>query len=394
MICLWVNKREWMYPGPILTVGLQNAHSLATIGIETHLCCGSGSASDTDRDLREFYGVEPHELLKVHRLSPPFGGNCGGSALFFARAFALARRLSKRDRLAVLTRDPGFLPFLACLCRNRAIRGFYEAHNFLADLSWRDASPGWAERRDGWLERRFLPRVSGLVAITRKQRELYQGIFPRLPSCALPLGTRPTAVAEEEMARRRGLRTLIYVGHLHGFKGVSRLLSFARKFSGAANVRLLFVGGAPQQLKRFRARAAALEKSGAVSFRPFVSPGELASILQTEASAGAVLLEDTYYNRYLTCPAKALDYISHGLPVLATDLPSNREILGDAGSYVQSRPELFDALIRLLGSPEAYAAASRAALARARELSWENRARQLAAFILDAFGERGGGRQD
>lgn len=392
MICLWVNKRNWKHPGPILTVGLQNARSLASIGVETHLCCGEGMRSDTASDLREFYGVGPHDLLSIHRLRSPLGTDLGGSALFFARACALAKRLASKDRVAVLTRDPGFLPFLAWLCRDSRIRGFYEAHNFLADLSWRTEVPGWAERRDGWVERWSLNRISGLVAITRRQRELYEGVFPRLPSCSLPLGTRPVPVSEEEIGRRRQLRTLMYVGHLHGFKGVSRLLGSAGKLSRKFGVRLLFLGGAPQQLARYRGRAAELEASGAVVFRPFVSPRELDGALGTSASAGAALLEDTYYNRYLTCPAKVLDYMSHGLPVLATDLPSNREVLGDSGIYVSPRRKFYRSLIELLGSPDAYAATSDAVMARARDLSWENRARRLATFIDERFGEGGGAR--
>lgn len=382
MICLWVNKRDWKHPGPILAVGLRNAHSFAAAGVETHLCCGKGVPSDTDADLRDFYGVSRQGLFHVHRYgrSP-----VGGSAAFFCRAFALARRLAGRDRLAILTRDPGFLPFLALLCRNPRILGFYEAHNFLADLSWRETPPGWAEKRDGWLERRFLPRISGLVAITREQGRLYEKAFPRLSVCALPLGARPRGACAEDLDRRRLARTLIYVGHLHGFKGVGSLLTFARKASRRLNIHLSFVGGAATQLERFQARATAAEIRDVVTFRPFVSPAELDEILHREASAGAVLLEDTFYNRNLTCPAKALDYISHGLPVFATDMPSNREVLGDAGFYVKRKKEMMSILLRLLESPEAYADASRAALARARELSWENRARRLIEFIRMKF---------
>lgn len=390
MICLWVNKRDWLHPGPILTVGLQNAYSLAANGIKTHLCCGVGEASDTARELGEFYGLPPSENLTIHRLEARQWLIPGKGPGFYLQACALAKRLAAGDRVAVLTRDPGFLPYLWWLCRNRRIRGFYEAHNFLADLSWREDSPGWAERRDGWMEKLWLPRLSGLVAITSKQRELYARVFPRLASCALPLGTWPREVSATEMERRRGLRTLVYVGHLHGFKGVGRLLNIAAKMSTRWGLKVLFVGGAPQQLERFRGVAAGLESTGAVRFRPFVSPRELGEILGSGASVGAALLRDTFYNRYLTCPAKALDYLSHGLPVVATDLPSTREVLGGAGIYVGPRQGLLGALVDLLEDPGAYATAVGAAMARAREMSWEGRARRLAGFIEGRFEGDGG----
>ncbi len=390
MICLWVNKRDWLHPGPILTVGLQNAYSLAANGIKTHLCCGMGAASDTARELGGFYGLPPSENLTVHRLEARQWLIPGKGPGFYSQACALAKRLTAGDRVAVLTRDPGFLPYLWWLCRDRRIRGFYEAHNFLADLSWREESPGWAERRDGWMERLWLPRLSGLVAITSKQRELYARVFPRLASCALPLGTWPREVSATEMERRRGLRTLVYVGHLHRFKGVGVLLKIARKMSSQWGLKVLFVGGAPQQLDRFRGEAADLVSGGKVEFRPFLSPRDLGGVLASEASIGAVLLRDTFYNRHLTSPAKALDYLSHGLPVVATDLPSTREVLGDAGLYPATKKELKMTLVRLLEEPGAYAGAVGAVIARARELSWEGRARRLAAFIEERF-EVGGG---
>jgi glycosyltransferase involved in cell wall biosynthesis len=386
MICLWVNKRDWRHPGPILNVGLRNAHSLAAAGIETHLCCGAGDASDTERDLGEFYDLSPEARLRIHRVPRWEVGRHRLSLAIFWRAYRLARSLACRDRVAVLTREPGFLPFLAWLCRDGRIRGFYEAHNFLADLSWREGSAALGERREGWIERRFLPRVSGLVAITESQRRLYEGVFPQLPACTLPLGTSPKPPDEGEIERRRQLRVLVYVGHLHGFKGVSTLLGAAGKLATRQRVRTLLVGGAAQQIERFRGRARVLEKAGAVEFRPFLPPAELEGVLAREASLGAVLLEDTFYNRNLTCPAKALDYLSHGLPVLATDLPSNRDLLGPAGLFTESQKAFRRVVVSLLESPEAYAAAARASIARAKELSWDRRAQRLAAFIDARFG--------
>lgn len=390
MICLWVNKRDWRHPGPILNVGVSNAHSLAAAGIETHLCCGEGEASDTEADIEAFYNLAPVERLRVHRLKRLAMGSHRLSMGIFWRAFVLARKLSRVDRVAVLTREPGFLPFLAWLCRDRRIRGFYEAHNFLADLSWREDRVRVGERREGWLERRFLPRISGLIAITGSQRELYGGVFPGLRSCVLPLGTVPKPPSGETIEQRRLLRVLVYVGHLHGFKGVSTLLHAAGKLARKRGVRTLLVGGAAQQIEKFRARVRVLEEAGTVAFRPFLPPRELDRVLCSEASMGAVLLEETFYNRHLTCPAKALDYLSHGLPVVATDVPSNRELLGSAGLFIESKRTFRPALFALLDSAEGYAAASQMSIQRAMELSWDRRAGRLAAFIEECFcGTRG-----
>ena len=41
----------------------------------------------------------------------------------------------------------------------------------LADLSWRETKPRAKELREKWLERLFLPRISGLLCITREMEK-------------------------------------------------------------------------------------------------------------------------------------------------------------------------------------------------------------------------------
>jgi glycosyltransferase involved in cell wall biosynthesis len=111
----------------------------------------------------------------------------------------------------------------------------------------------------------------------------------------------------------------------------------------------------------------------------------LAAALASEASAGLIPLEDDYYNRNLTCPAKGLDYLAHGLPTIASDLPSTRGLLGSGGAarYVAAGdPNGFaEEAIALLDDPKTYQAATSAAFARARAVSWQSRVSQLVEFV-------------
>ncbi|MGH8639685.1 MAG: hypothetical protein ACREUZ_21350, partial [Burkholderiales bacterium] len=123
---------------------------------------------------------------------------------------------------------------------------------------------------------------------------------------------------------------------------------------------------------------------------PFLPPRELHARLAGTVSIGLVPLHDTYYNRYLTCPVKALDFMSHGLPVIGTDLPSVRAVLGDAGCYAD-----FDAgptanlIVDLLADPALYAARSQRTRARADMLTWQRRAATLSKFAAAMFPQRG-----
>jgi glycosyltransferase involved in cell wall biosynthesis len=112
-------------------------------------------------------------------------------------------------------------------------------------------------------------------------------------------------------------------------------------------------------------------------------PRKLHRYLADEVSVGVVPLRDTFYNRYLTCPVKALDFLSHHLPIIATDLPSTNEILGEAGAFIPPDDDhrLVAAAAEILDSAERYRELSAASAHRAKALEWANRAKLIEAWV-------------
>jgi glycosyltransferase involved in cell wall biosynthesis len=386
MIFLFVNKRAWKSSGPIVNVAVRNAHSFAARGFETHLCLEhEGGDCDVSADLRSFYGVEPTPRLHVHRIRRWALGSSRISIPIFLHAARLARELARRDRLVVITRETSFLPYLVRLMGNRRIAGFYELHDLYADLSWRE-EVRWSDRRLRWLERRYVPRISGLICITSEQQRRYRRLFPEVPSIAAPLGTVPQTAGD--VGERFRARRVVYVGHLHDAKGVAMLLEATRELAHRG-IRTAFWGGYEEQIASLRAGVEGFGSSGFVEFAGFRPPSELARALASEASVGLAPLQDTFYNRYLTCPVKVLDYLSHGLPVIGSDLPSVREVAGEAGRYAAADEpgRLIEHVTSLLERREAYEAAAAAACTRALQLSWPARASRLAEFTAAVAGE-------
>ena len=380
MIVVWVNKRDWKTPGPIVNMAVHNAASFAELGYETHLCIGEGQASDTQADLETYYGIPCDKRLQVHRIPRYrlFGASYSISVFF--HAYRLITQLAASGPVAVFTRESGFLFFLARLCKHqRNVKGFYELHDLYADLSWVDEKRG-GHRREWLYEHLLLPKIHGIVCITREQEKHYNAIFPHIPSCAFPLGTKPVAVGALPEARRQR-RTLMYVGHMHADKGIDFLLAAAQRLA-AEKVRILFWGGKPEKVGGFEQRAAVLGISDCVRFVPFQPPEQMHAAMAREASLGVVMLKDTFYNRFLTCPVKALDYLSHGIPAIGSDIPSVHEVLADAGTYVPADhlDRFVDAVRGLLDDPDRYAAMAARSRRRAGEISWQMRAKTLADF--------------
>ena len=385
MTFVWVNKANWKKPGPIATMGVLNALGLAASGHESHLFFSGEDRSDTARDLDEFYGVSGHPLLKIHlvpkgsRWSELFGRNVYRQALRFIR-----EKLAG-GRVVLLTREGGLLPAASRLCKSRpTFLAIYESHDLDADPSYR-TEIRLSHRGQQWNERIFLPRISGLLCITREQQRLYKKLLPSVPSLAIPLGCL-TPPANPDLERRRKLRKIAYTGHLHGQKGLGLLLDAAPMLADR-NIELCIFGGHERQVAALRERFEQRGASRKVKLAPFLPPKKLRETLAGEMSLGILPLQDNFYNRYLTCPAKALDYLSEGLPSVASDLPSTREVLGDSAVFVppEDPVALVSAIQELLDSPEQYRLKSRMASQRAEQLAWNRRAAAIAAWAEERF---------
>ncbi len=399
MIFLWANKRDWRHPGPIVNIGLRNAYHLAEAGFETHLCLGAGPDSETNEDLKTFYRLAPIPSLHIHRIARKGLVDLRRGryqATTSRRIFSQVSHLVKRflaeqpDPIVILTREPSLLPRLAWLRRRygNRVRAFYEAHDYYADLSWQRTEGiriKSADLRQSWLERLFLPRIDGVISITNEQSQLYARQFPSLACIYLALGTEINADESSiDIEKRRAHRQLVYVGRLTQSKGLQSLLR-STSLLAAANIRLAFWGGNVTQGQKVKKMAREFGSDHCVDTVSSRSPEALAVALAAEASAGLIPLEDDYYNRNLTCPAKGLDYLAHGLPTIASDLPSTRGLLGSAGAaryVVAGDPNGFaQEAIALLDDAKTYRAATLATLVRAREVSWKSRTSKLVEFV-------------
>jgi len=385
MTIVWINKRNWKHPGPIVNMSVHNAHSFASIGMTSLLCLGAGPAgTDTDEELRSFYGLEPLPNFAVHRVPRQGSLLTSDSTSIFRAGAKLVHELAAKGPVAVFTREIGLLARLSWMCRGTNIRAFYELHDFYADLSWRGKKHPLKDWRKHLMEKLFLSRISGLVCITREMEKRYQQVFPKQATIALPLGTDVLPVTNAEA--RRKARTVFYVGHMHGPKGVSFLEKAAIALAGKG-VRTEFWGGYEKDAVRIRNAAAAQGLSQWIEAVPFQPPAALHAAMAERASLGVVMLADTYYNRYLTCPVKALDYLSHGVPALGTDIQSVREVLGDSGTYLAEGDQdgFVSAALRLLDDPVVYADAVARVRLRSAQITWQERAKALTEFAKSRF---------
>jgi len=111
-----------------------------------------------------------------------------------------------------------------------------------------------------------------------------------------------------------------------------------------------------------------------------VEPALVADLL---SQADVLILPNTAsaISTRFTSPLKLFEYMAAGRPIVASDLPSIREILRDGENALLVEPgnasALAAAIQRILADPELAAALARAALDQVPAYSWERRAQRL-----------------
>jgi len=194
----------------------------------------------------------------------------------------------------------------------------------------------------------------------------------------VPNGTRLPA---ERPPRKQqpGPPRVYYVGQLYPWKGVDGLLQ-AMRFLPEAE--LTIVGGLAGEpdLGRLKKAAADLGVETRVCFRGYVPPSQVPKERE-RADVVVIPHDESRTAREFTSPLKLFEALAAGRPIVATDLPSVREILTpeeDALLVPPGDPQAMAAAIRrVLTDPELAERLASRAFQQAAGYSWEARARRI-----------------
>ena len=352
---------------------LQTASAMARQGHD--VTTAWATVADPAEALR-FYGVPAHDDLRI--------------VPFYTRWTRLTPRRSIGrlvDRLgpfdAVMSRGEAGVAAFAAIGRTPGRPAFvYEAHRRVRS----DAIPAtdtFAGPRRSRLERREADAVrgaDGLVFISEGVRDaLAEEYHPTSPKIVLPSGV---TVDDADDAQPRDLDVL-YAGKLERRKGVDLMLDATAHLPG---VRLALVGGSAGQVVDVRQAASERGVGERVDLAGYVEPGRVrgyfrrARVGVCPLPAGVSEVSDRF-----TSPMKILEMMAAGTPVVATDLPSVREILAHDRNALLVPPNdpaaLASAVRRLLDDRGLAGRLAAQARIDVEPYSWGERARRLAAFV-------------
>ncbi len=202
---------------------------------------------------------------------------------------------------------------------------------------------------------------------------------------AVDLAEFSISISKEEARQKLALpvdkKIVLYTGHLYSWKGVGTLAEAAKEFSADATL-FLFVGGVEPEIYPFTSVYGALPQIKIIPFQkrslmPLYLKAADVAVLPT---SGKMPIGARY-----TSPLKLFEYMASGTPIVASDLPSTREILSEESALLvvpDDSKAFADGVRRFLAEPELGTRLSQNARTAVRNFTWEKRAHSIFNFIL------------
>jgi glycosyltransferase involved in cell wall biosynthesis len=374
---------------------METCHALAMRGHDVYLIVKADTQIPA-RDPFEYYGLPPASRLRIERA--PVAGPPTAKRLGYM-AFA-AGRAAGRDRAdVILTRDLGIASLLLRLPRRLRASIVYESHGYAPEVA--AALPNLVATATA-PDARKLRRLAGREALVWRGADGYVTITsalaedlaarhePREHVAVIPDGVRIAPASQLAAGDLPPVAPIVaYAGHLYVWKGVDVLL---QALALVPQARGLVVGGpaAEPDLARLKALAERLGIGDRVTFTGLVEPSRVPELLRS-ASVLALPNPASAISTRFTSPLKLFEYMAAGRAIVASDLPSIREILHNGVDALLVEPgdanALAGAVRRLLAEPSLAARLARAASEAAPEYSWDRRAGRLEA-LFDAVRHR------
>jgi glycosyltransferase involved in cell wall biosynthesis len=246
--------------------------------------------------------------------------------------------------------------------------------------------PG-GETRRRWL-REVLATCSGVVAISGGVRDDLLELGARADDvCVEHDGFDAARFAErpprertrDELGLARDALVVVYTGGLLAWKGAELIVEAARELP---LLQFVIAGGMAADVEKLRERAAGVSN---LRIDGFQAPERVALYLAAADLGLAPNRSQPAISSKYTSPLKVFEAMAVGLPLVASDLPSLREILThDRDAWLVAPDDaraLAEGIRRLAEDPALRERLSKSFGARASEHTWDARARRLVSWM-------------
>jgi glycosyltransferase involved in cell wall biosynthesis len=348
--------------------------------------------------------------VEVQLWVPAREGNIKGDAFFFyglKKNFSI-REISGLDFYKYLE-DPGKLSF------------WFQGFLFLVQLMFvridkeaivyaRDAEISWIFRWRGyrtvfeahnWPNKSWLYKFligsrdkgNKIVSITRGLKEFFlKNNWPESRILVAPDGVdlakfdiaTSQGQARQELGLPPGKKVVLYIGHLYEWKGAQDLAEAASLLD--SNYLTIFVGGVASDVEAFKAKNQKLIEDGKIVVHHHQSREAMPRWLK---AADVLVLPNKSQEKIssqFTSPLKLFEYMASRRPIVASDLPSIREVLNEKNCLFFKPDDARDLAAKIMFLSENQELVEQIvyqAYLDVQNFTWQKRAENIIKFIAD-----------
>ncbi len=187
-------------------------------------------------------------------------------------------------------------------------------------------------------------------------------------------------IARDKLSLPVDKRIVLYSGHLYHWKGVDTVMASAKLLHDDQNILFVLLGGTEEDIKKYQLeiKIKQLKNITLVGFKP---TREVPLYLK---AADVLLLPNipvTEEALAYTSPIKMFEYMASGVPIIASDLPSIREVLNTQNSYLVPAGDvtiLSQKIKEVLAKDNNLI--TKQAFQDVQEFSWQKRAEKILRF--------------
>lgn len=351
-------------------------HELALAGAGVELIVPTRK-NDIREDVFSFYNIQKNFDVKyIKNLDFLALGILKKISFFLQRTFFLVKLFFlKIDAGAfVYTRDPE----VAWLFSHKNNKTIYEAHNW----------PNTKSRFFKFLLRNVDCIICNSNGTADKFRENHFKKISVLPN-GVDLHEFNIVGDKNDWKSELGLpkdkKIIMYVGSLYQWKGIGVILETAELFCSRTEIEFIIVGGNGKDEVGYRN---VIQRKGIHNVM-FYGLQKREIIPKFIKSADILLLPNipmTKESVSFTSPIKMFEYMSSGNPIVASDLPSIREVLHDRNAILVKSNDalsLKHAIERLLSDKNLSKNLAKHAFIDVQEYTWQKRAESLINIMHD-----------
>lgn len=233
--------------------------------------------------------------------------------------------------------------------------------------------------------RSALKRANLIVAISQGLKDFYvsKGVSPSKIIVAhdgVDLEDFKLSLSKDEVRKTLGLpinkKIALYAGRLDGWKGVETFLEASKNFDDS--VMAVVVGGDKNQVDSLSEKYPNVQFLGFKPYKDLPLYQKAADVLVIPNTSKDIV------SRLYTSPLKVFSSMASGVPIVASDLLSVREVLNERNSVLvtsDSSQALFAGIMRVLEEAPVADIMAKQALLDVSKHSWDERAKTIISVI-------------